>query len=94
MASKTWFYLSEGRGSGLNPLLASSPLQVLLMKDLVWKILSKLCEKMKVEISSNVKFFRLYPRRRKAKSWGNIGAFRYVRSQSMAEKFLAHDHNA
>ena len=74
------------------PLLASSPSQVLLMKDLVWKTSSKLCEKMEVEMSSNVKFFQLYPRGKEAKSWNNIGAFIYVRSQSTAEIFLAHNH--
>jgi hypothetical protein len=50
------------------------------MKGLVWKISSKLCEKMEVEISSNVRFFTLYTRGREARSWGNIGAFRSVRS--------------
>ena len=38
--------------------LASSPLQVLLMKYLVWKISSKTCECMEVEISSNMKFLK------------------------------------
>ncbi len=47
---------------------------------------------MEVEISSNVKFFKLYPRGREARSWGNIGAFRSTISQSTAEIFLTPDH--
>ena len=50
------------------PPLASSPSQVNLMEDLVCKFSFKLCEKMEVEISSNVKFFKLYPREREAKN--------------------------
>ena len=54
---------------------------------------------MKVEISSNVKIFKLYPKGREAISWGNIGAFRSLRLQSTAEIFLARElmggiHNA
>ena len=52
----------------------------------------KIREWMKVEISSNVKYFELYPRGRKAKNWGNIGVVRYVRSQSTVKIFLAPDH--
>ena len=43
-------------------------------------------------IPSNVKFLNLYPKRREAKSWDNIGAFRYVRSQLTVEIFLTPDH--
>ena len=54
---------------------------------------------MEVEISSSVKIFKLYPVGRDAKSWGSIGAFRSLRSQSTAEIFLARElmggiHNA
>ena len=45
-----------------------------------------------MEISSNVKFFKLYLREREAKSWGNMGAFRSLGSQSTVEIFLAHDY--
>ena len=81
------------------PMLASSLQQVLWMRDLVWHFLSKICEWMEVGISSNVKFFKLYPRGGEAKCRGKIGAFRYVRSQSAAEIYLAPDstggvHNA
>ena len=44
---------------------------------------------MEVEISPNVKFFKLNPVGREAKSWGNIRAFKCLRSQSTAEIFLA-----
>jgi len=47
---------------------------------------------MEVEISSNMKFIKLYPRGREAMSRGNIGAFRSLISQSTAKTFLAHDH--
>jgi hypothetical protein len=47
---------------------------------------------MEVEISSNMKFFKLYPRGREAKSWDNIGAFQYVNLQLTIEIFLAPDH--
>jgi hypothetical protein len=47
---------------------------------------------MEVGISSNVKFFKPYLRVREAKNWGNVGAFRYVISQSTGKIFLAHDH--
>jgi hypothetical protein len=46
---------------------------------------------MEVEISFNVKFFKLYPRGREGKSWDNIGAFRSLRLQSTVEIFLAHE---
>jgi hypothetical protein len=59
------------------------------MKDLVWEMSSKFCEKVEVGTSSNVKFSRLYPRGREVRSWGNIRAFRYVESQATAEIFLA-----
>ena len=59
------------------------------MKYLVWKFSFDIRDWMEVEISSNMKFFKLYPRGREAR---NIVAFRYVRSQSSAEIFLAHDH--
>ena len=54
---------------------------------------------MEVEVSSNMKFFKLYPRGREVKRWGNIGAFRSLISQSTTKIFLAHDrkgcvHNA
>ena len=39
-----------------------------------------------------MKFFRLCLRESEAGSWGNIGAFRCVRMQSMAKIFLAHNH--
>ena len=42
-----------------------------------------------VEISSNMKFFKLYPRGREAESWGNIRTFRSIRLQSTTEIFLA-----
>ena len=47
---------------------------------------------MKVEISSNMKFSKLYPRGREARSRGNIGAFRFVISQFTAKIFLAPNH--
>ena len=47
---------------------------------------------MEVEISSNVKFFKFSTRGKEAKSWGNIGAFRSLKSQSMTKIFLARDH--
>jgi hypothetical protein len=47
---------------------------------------------MEVEISSNVRLFKLCPRERGAKTSGNIGAFRFVRLQLTAEIFLAPDH--
>jgi hypothetical protein len=47
---------------------------------------------MEVDISSNVKFSKLWPRGREAMSWGIIGAFRFVKSQLTAEIFLASDH--
>jgi hypothetical protein len=58
------------------PRLASSPLQVLLMKDLVWKIPSEIHEWMEVDISLNVKSFnvksfKLYPKGRATRSWSN-----------------------
>ena len=62
------------------------------MKDLVWKIPSNICDWMEVEISSNVKFFKLYPRGRESINWRSIRVFRLVRSQSTAEIFLAHNH--
>lgn len=74
------------------PLLASSPPRVLLRTGLGWKFSSELCERMEVEISSSVKFFGLYLRGREARCWGNIGAFEYVKSQSMVEILLTHDH--
>ena len=43
---------------------------------------------------SNVEFFKLYPRGRKARIWGIIGAFRFVKLQSTAEVFLAPNHTA
>jgi hypothetical protein len=43
---------------------------------------------MEVEISSNVKFLKLYPRGREARSWGCIGAFTLVTSQLTAEIIL------
>ena len=43
-----WFYLSKRRGKSLNPPLASYHAQVLLMKELVWQILFKVCEWMAV----------------------------------------------
>jgi len=42
------------------------------MKDLDFKISSKICEWMKVEISFIVKFFKLYPRGREALTVGAI----------------------
>ena len=47
---------------------------------------------MEVEISFSVNFFKLYMRQREAKSWGNIGAFRSIESQSTTEIFLAPNH--
>ena len=47
---------------------------------------------MKVEITSNMKFFKLYPRGREDRSWGIIGAFRFVRSQSTTEIFPTPNH--
>ena len=52
-------------------------------------MLVKRCE---VKISSNVKFFKLNLRGKKARSWGNIWAFKSVKSQSTAKIFLAPDH--
>ena len=75
-----------------SPILAVSPLQVFLMKDLVWKVSSKIREWMEVEISPIVKIFKLYPSKRKTRSWGSIGALQSVRSQSTAEIFLTPDH--
>jgi hypothetical protein len=46
---------------------------------------------MEVEISSSVKIFKLYPRERNYRSGGNIGAFKFVISQSMAVIFLSPD---
>ena len=51
-----------------------------------------MCEWMEMEISSNVKFSKLYPRGREAKNWGNIGDFRYVILQSTDEIFRAPAH--
>ena len=46
-----------------------------------------------MEVSSNVKFFKLYPRGREARGWGTIrGAFRSLKSQSTAEIFLVRNH--
>ena len=36
--------------------------------------------------------FQALPEGKEARSWDNMGAFRYVRSQLTAESFLAHDH--
>ena len=47
---------------------------------------------MEVEISSNVKFFKLYPKGREVRSLGSIGAFRSLTSQSTARISLACDH--
>jgi hypothetical protein len=47
---------------------------------------------MKMDISSNMKFFKLYLRGRETRTWGSIRAFRYVRWQWIAEIFLAPDH--
>ena len=47
---------------------------------------------MKAKISSNMKFFKLYIRRRETRSWDNIRTFRFVISQSTAKIFLAHDY--
>jgi hypothetical protein len=47
---------------------------------------------MEVEISSNVKFFKLHMRGREAIRWGNIRAFKSLISQSTVEIFLAHNH--
>ena len=47
---------------------------------------------MEVEISSNMKFNKLYLRGREAKSRDNIGAFKFVISQSTNEIFLAPNH--
>jgi hypothetical protein len=47
---------------------------------------------MEVEMSSNVKSFDLFVKRREARSWDNKGAFRCVKLQSTAEIFLATDH--
>jgi hypothetical protein len=44
---------------------------------------------MEVEVSSNVKFFKLYLRGREARRWGNIRAFRSIKSQLTVEIFLA-----
>jgi hypothetical protein len=54
---------------------------------------------MEVEVSFNVKFFKLYLVGREAISWGNIGTFRSLKSYLTAEIFLAHElmggvHNA
>ena len=46
---------------------------------------------MEVEISSNVKFFKLYPRGRETRSWDSISAFKFVKSQT-AKIFLTPDH--
>jgi hypothetical protein len=51
---------------------------------------------MKVEISSNLKFFKLYPKKNETINWGNIETFR---SLILAEIFLAREmiggvHNA
>jgi hypothetical protein len=42
-----------------------------------------------VEISPNMKFFKLYPVGREATNWGRIGAFRSLRSQLTVKIFLA-----
>ena len=55
-------FQNEEVGVRTPPLLASFPPQVCLMKGLVWKFPSKICECMEVEISTIVKFFKLYPR--------------------------------
>jgi hypothetical protein len=47
---------------------------------------------MDVEISSNVKFSKLYPKGREAKMWGNIRDFKYVILQSTAKIFQAPAH--
>ena len=49
-------------------MLASYPLQVLLVKDFVWKITFKICGWMEVEISSNMKFLKLYQGEEEAKA--------------------------
>ena len=82
----------RGRSSIPPPCWHHLLLQFPLIKDLVWRCPSKICEWMEVENSSDVKFSKLSPRGIEARSWGNIGAFKYVRSQSAAEIFLAPDH--
>ena len=69
-----------------------SPLQVLLIKDLVQKNSFKIRKWMEVDITSNMKFLKLYSRGREAKNWGNIGTSRYVRSQSTVKISLTPDH--
>ena len=69
-----------GFAFGKEEVVASSPPQVLLMKDLIWKFSSKISEWMKVKISSNVKFFKLYLREREANIWNNIRTFRSLKS--------------
>jgi hypothetical protein len=50
---------------------------------------------MEMEISSNVKFLKLYPSgEEKATIGANIGAFRSIGSQLTGEIFVAHDHTA
>jgi len=70
----------------------NSPPQVLLMKDLVCKFSSKICEWMEVRILSNVKFFKFYSWGSEARSWGKIETIRSVISQLTAEIFLTPDH--
>lgn len=81
-------FLKEVVGVRFSPLASSIP----LTKDFYWKVSPKLREKLEVEISSNQKFSRLCSRGREARSWDNIEAFRYIRSQLAAHIFLAHDH--
>ena len=51
----------------------------------------KIREWMEVEISSDVKFFKLYPRKREAGSWGSLRTFKFIKSQLTTEIFLAPD---
>ena len=89
-----WFYVLEGRGGSSNlPVGIISFVSPSNEGLLSLKISFKIHEWMEVEVSSNLKFFKLYLRRRReAKSWGNIGAFRSVGSQLTSKIFQALDH--
>ena len=81
----------EAVGVWVPPMATLSLPWVMLMKDWVQKNSSWNHKWMEVEISSITKFFKLYMRGREAKSWGSIGAYRSLRSQSTTKIFLAHE---
>lgn len=57
-----------------------------------WIFHPRLCKKVKVQISYDLKSYGLYMRGREVKNWGNVGAFRYGRMQLTVEICFAHDH--